>query len=90
MIFLPLQVILSMKVYTGLKMVKKRFARPAFMTYYVTSWSFYGSFLMQMTMIWACSWSILKTWVSVVAIICTAMFVPAWILMNIQMQMIRD
>ena len=60
------------------------------MTYYVTSWSFYGSFLMQMALIWACSFAILKTWVNVIFGLGIAMFVPAWILMNIHMKLIRD
>ena len=90
MIFVPLYVILALKVYYGVRMIKRRFARPAFMTYYVTSWSFYGSFLIQMTMIWGISVSILKVWVSVIAIFCIAIFIPAWVLMNIHMRLIRD
>ena len=59
------------------------------MKYYVTSWSFYGSFLMQMTLIILCSKDILRTWVNIVCIIGVIMFIPAWILMNIHMKLIR-
>ena len=44
-IFFPIFCILIAKVITGLRMVLHRFHRPVFMTYYVTSWGFYGSFL---------------------------------------------
>ena len=89
LIFFPIFLILLAKVITGFKMVRQRFHRPAFMKYYVTSWSFYGSFLMQMTLIILCSSSILRTWVNIVCIIGVIMFIPAWILMNIHMKLIR-
>ena len=88
-ILFPIFIILCAKVYNGLRMVYNRFSRPTFMTYYVTSWSFYGSFLMQMTLIWLCSYNLLRFWVNVVAVTGIVNLIPAWVFMNIHMKLIR-
>lgn len=82
LIIVPIYLIHIAKVVTGINMVRQRFARPQFMKYYVVSWSFYWSFLTQMSLILLASWPILKTWVSVLWICVLTGFIPAWVIMN--------
>ena len=90
MIFIPLQLMLVSKVYTGLKMIGKRFSKSAFMTYYMTSWCFYGSLFTQMTVIITCSWSILTELCRWLGVILVLSFIPTWVFMNIHFRVIRD
>ena len=83
MIFMPLQLMLIAKVYTGLKMIGRRFSKGAFMTYYMTSWCFYGSLFTQMTVIITCSWSILTELCQWLGVILVISFIPTWVFMNI-------
>ena len=88
-ILAPIFIVLFAKVYFGLRAIYKRFKKPAFMTYYVVSWTFYGSGITQFTIILAVSWHILKEWVTIVAILILLAFIPAWLFMNIHMKLIN-
>ena len=86
----PIYVVLFAKLYTGIRMVKLRFKKGAFMTYYVTSWTFYGSLITQTSIIVLVQWDILKAWVCALAVICLMFFVPAWVIMNIHRKLIEE
>ena len=80
--------VLIAKVYFGIRAIAKRFTKAVFMSYYVMSWTFYGSGITQFTIMLAVSWSLLKTWVCVLGIVVLLSFIPAWLFMNIHMKLI--
>ena len=89
-ILFPVYVILGFKVWAGIRMIKNHFKKPVFMTYYVCSWSFYGSFMTQVTLILIAQWEIMHTWAQAVVTTWLCAMIPCWMLMNIQQKVISD
>mmetsp|Transcript_22666 Transcript_22666/g.28032 ORF Transcript_22666/g.28032 Transcript_22666/m.28032 type:complete len:136 (+) Transcript_22666:157-564(+) len=58
LIMMPNICVLFLKTFYGLRWIRRGYTRPAFQSYYMWSWSFYTSFVVQEIMIIIFSWNV--------------------------------
>ena len=80
-VFFP-YVMLFAKAINACRYVFRKYSRTSFSTYYLCSWTFYVSFLVQFFLMVAANWSLLKVWAQVFFILCAVLILPAWVFMR--------